>query len=284
MPDTAIPDTAIQYRDIDLLPVEVRLINQEAPQLKWLRISDLVIDPRYQRTIDKRGANNIAAIAQDFSWGRFSPVLCSPVSNTKYAIIDGQHRTHAARACGIEKVPAMVVNLTDEEQATAFVWVNASITAVTPLQIYKSSLAAGLPWAKECRDLVEETGCALMTTQYSAKAKMPKQVFCVGAVRKIVDRGDADTLAAVLSGMSKCDFLEPYHYSAGILGAMVNALSSLSGVTAIKVAQFLEENDIAAIERSVNRLREQPAYFREPQKTLMTASIKAKWNDYWRST
>src|SRR5271170_6129519 len=50
-----------------------------APMLQWLKITDLVVDPTYQRPIIGKGRQNVDRIARAFSWSCFAPVVVSPV-------------------------------------------------------------------------------------------------------------------------------------------------------------------------------------------------------------
>ena len=71
-----------------------------APMLQWLKITDLVVDPAYQRPIIGKGRQNVDRIAREFSWSCFAPVVVSPVAGGRFAIIDGQHRTTSAAIVG----------------------------------------------------------------------------------------------------------------------------------------------------------------------------------------
>lgn len=73
-----------------------------APTLEWLKIERLRIDPAYQREIGKRGAANVLAIARDFDWSKFSPVIVAPTGGA-YARIDGlaKHLTRTPAAIGV---------------------------------------------------------------------------------------------------------------------------------------------------------------------------------------
>jgi hypothetical protein len=92
-----------------------------APMLQWLKITDLVVDPAYQRPIVGKGRQNVDRIALAFSWSCFAPVVVSPVAGGKFAIIDGQHRTTAATLVGFESVPCQIVIAAKEEQANEMV-------------------------------------------------------------------------------------------------------------------------------------------------------------------
>ena len=134
-----------------------------APMLEWLPIRKLVVDDRYQRPLTGTSWAAIRKIAGAFHWSRFAPVLVAPVEGGLYAIIDGQHRTHAAALCGFTSVPAMAVHMTAREQASAFTWVNGQVLRINQHQVYRAALAAGEDWALRCRDAVEAAGCRLMT-------------------------------------------------------------------------------------------------------------------------
>lgn len=166
------------YRTVDLTGMDpVQPASQPAPQLIWVEIRDLVIDDRYQRPLIAGNRIAIKRIAADFRWSRFSPVLVAPVEGGKYALIDGQHRAHAAALCGFERVPAMVALVAPEEQALAFIEINTRQIKVRGVAIYRAALAAGEAWAAECRDRVEAAGCRLMTANWSQARKSPEWSF-----------------------------------------------------------------------------------------------------------
>ena len=91
-----------------------------APILQWIDIADLVVDDTYQRDLGRGNWKAIRRIAVAFKWSRFSPVFVSPVEGGRYAVIDGQHRAHAAAICGFPQVPCQIVPMTLEEQAASF--------------------------------------------------------------------------------------------------------------------------------------------------------------------
>ncbi|MDO5706913.1 MAG: ParB N-terminal domain-containing protein [Paracoccus sp. (in: a-proteobacteria)] len=188
------------FRTIDVGGRErVTPASQPAPQLQWVKIADLVIDGRYQRPLGEANWIAIRRIAQAFRWSRFGPVLVAPVEGGQYALIDGQHRAHAAALCGFEAVPAMIAMVAPEEQALAFIEINTRQIRVHRLAVYRAALLAGEDWAIRCRDAVEAAGCQLMTSNRSTKDKKPGQVFAVSLIRRLVDGGGA---AAVINGLA----------------------------------------------------------------------------------
>jgi hypothetical protein len=135
-------------RAIDLAPLRPRYTGPasevgERPELQWVKISRLRIDPRYQREIGRRGADNILAIAPAFKWAKFAPVVVAPIAGGLFAIVDGQHRTTAAALRGFESVPCVIIAADEADQADAFVAINANVTAMSPLQLHAARLAAG---------------------------------------------------------------------------------------------------------------------------------------------
>lgn len=204
------------YRTIDLTGMQpVEPASQPAPQLMWIEIADLVIDDRYQRPLAEGNRAAIRRIAGDFHWSRFSPVLVAPVEGGKYALIDGQHRAHAAALCGYDRIPAMVALVAPEEQAIAFIEINTRQIKVRGVTIYRAALSAGEPWAIECRDRVEAAGCQLMTANWSQAKKKPGMVFCVDLIRRLIEAGKGGGCHSRADGISGLrseicpEFLQP---------------------------------------------------------------------------
>ena len=110
------------------------------PMLDWIEIDKLVVDEDYQRELKKANWAAIRRIASCFRWSRFSPVFVAPVEGGKFAIIDGQHRTHAAAICGFKTVPCQIVQMSKDEQAASFAAVNGMVTKITSLQLFKAAL------------------------------------------------------------------------------------------------------------------------------------------------
>lgn len=161
-----------------------------APMLQWIGLDKLLIDERYQRPLAKGNWKSIETIATNFRWSRFGPVLVAPVEGGMFAVIDGQHRVHAAALCGIEEVPAMVVQVGTEEQSRAFAWINSQAIRVTVFHVYKAAIAAGEDWAVRAEAAVSAAGCRLMTYNTTGSQKQARQVFCIGFIRKQIEAGN----------------------------------------------------------------------------------------------
>lgn len=175
-----------------------------APMLQWLAIADLVVDEEYQRPLGPKNWAAIQKIAAHFRWSRFGPILVAPVEGGRYAVIDGQHRAHAALMCGHDKVPAQVVQVERAEQSRAFSWINTQTIRVSVYQVYKADLAAGEDWAVRADRAVSAAGCDLLTYPPSSKAKVPGQVPCVATIRGFIAAGMDEAVTAALEALTRC--------------------------------------------------------------------------------
>lgn len=200
--------------------------SQAAPSLQWIAITDLVIDGRYQRPLLRGNIAAIRKIAGAFSWARFSPIMVAPVAGGKFAIIDGQHRAHAAAACGIEAVPAMVALIAPEEQAKAFIEINTSQIKVSGHHLYRAALSAGDAWALECKQRVEAAGCRLMTSIGAAAAKKPGEVYSIGLVMAMVKRGEGPAVTVGLKAMLDYDGAATANFDGNLLTPWLGAVAS----------------------------------------------------------
>lgn len=225
-----------------------------APQLQWLPINQLVVDDSYQRELKTGNWKTIRKIAANFLWSRFSPVFVAPVEGGDYAIIDGQHRTHAAALAGIEQVPCQVVHMTREEQAAAFAAVNGMVTRVTNWQIYKAALAANEGWATTLAKVAADAGCRLMTGNASHSFKKPGQIYGVTTFRKMLEKQSAERITAALAFILTVEGLgtENECWDTSILAPVVMALCQRPHVLARPDAKAkLEMFDVFALAEEI---------------------------------
>lgn len=187
----------------DGLPAST-LREQPAPMLDWLKITMLRIDDRYQRPLTARNWKAIEHIARNFDWCAFGAILCAPVAGGLYAVIDGQHRVHAAALCGIEAVPAMIVPVAPAKQALAFVSVNSGIR-VSQHQTFRAELAAQDSEAMAIMQACADAGCEALTYNPSAKTKKPRQLANIGFLRSCIRAGHQSELTAALSAIVAYD-------------------------------------------------------------------------------
>ncbi|MDE3854861.1 ParB N-terminal domain-containing protein [Sinorhizobium meliloti] len=169
-----------------------------APILQWIDIATLVVDDSYQRDLKRANWTAIRRIASSFRWSMFSPVFVAPVEGGSYAIIDGQHRTHAAAMCGFSQVPCQIVQMTRTEQAAAFAAVNGRVTQVTVWQLFKAALAAGEGWAVTAQEIAKEGGCRILTYAKAATEKKPGEIYGIKGFVAVVEQRPRQHVVAAL--------------------------------------------------------------------------------------
>ncbi|WP_439137500.1 ParB N-terminal domain-containing protein [Roseicyclus sp.] len=184
-----------------------------APRVEMVPLDRLVIDETYQRPLTQRGVKVVQNIAARFQWSRFQPVMAAPLEDGRFAIIDGQHRAHAARLIGIDAVPCAIVAIPRWDQAGAFSEINTNRTNVSPHQVFKAALAAGEGWAMDADRAVSKAGCRLMTYVVSAAMRKPRQIYAVVMIRNFapIRRGALITSAlSAITGSAHADDLRFY--------------------------------------------------------------------------
>jgi hypothetical protein len=156
------------------------------PALAELPVDRLHVDPRYQRdTGSRRSQRSIARMVADFRWAKFGVVLAMPwPERDGYAILDGQHRTDAARQLGIETVPALLHEpMTPAAAAAIFVGVNMNRVAVHPMALHYASLAAGDETAREIDAICRTAGVAIARYPMAVTQMKPGEIYAVSTVR-----------------------------------------------------------------------------------------------------
>lgn len=231
-----------------------------APMLQWIKIEQLVVDDSYQRDLKPGNWRAIQKIAEAFKWSRFSPVFVAPIEGGRFAIIDGQHRTHAAAICGFADVPCQVVQMSLAEQAASFAAVNGLVTKVTLFQIYKAALTAGEPWAIECAKICEDAGCRLMTAHGSTDNKRAGEIYAISLIRSFHEKGLGALVTFALRGLRTSEGgAEPAMWANDVLKALIGAVVERPWLAkqGVDLAAFLDRFDLyAAIDRAEDLARQ----------------------------
>lgn len=228
-----------------------------APELAYVPIAALRFDDRYQRPLGPGNWAAIRKIAGAFTWAHFSPLLVAPLPGGLYAVVDGQHRAHAAALRRIEAVPAMIVPMDLAQQARAFQWVNGQVVKVSPLQVYRAALTSGEGWARRIEGAVSAAGCRMMTTNYSTNHKKPGMVFCIGLIRRLCDQGHAEGLTQALRALRSYDTKGRVAlYSDYVLTPWLTAAARHPARAKADLVQILRDNDPFRVIEGAQRLRE----------------------------
>lgn len=270
------------YRDIDISGEKrCALPAQAAPLLQWVKISDLVVDETYQRSLSRQSWTSIRKIAAGFDWSLFGAVAVAPVEGGRFALIDGQHRAYAAAICGAEMVPAVVNVLPISAQARAFAVINSSAIKVSPLQIYRAALASGEDWVLQSRDAVAAGGCELMTFNPTSNSRKAGQVFVVQLVRGMVEAGQARVLRAGLPPLlvhaeAMGPMSGPLLFREDVLRPWLSALAHRSAFLRLDLDAFLRRHRLMNLLEAAARLRDQPEFMRTPAAALKRDALIAR--------
>jgi len=187
------------FRAIDVAGFHPATVaDQQRPTLLWVPVADLVIDERYQRALTAPGRRMIQRIADGWDWRLYQPILIASTGDGRHAVVDGQHRAHAAKLAGLDALPAMVVPMTPVEQARAFVGVNRDRIKLHASAVFRAQLAAGEPVAVEADRLVTQAGCRLMTFMRSSATRKVGEIYTHRLILGMVERGEG---AAVVAGL-----------------------------------------------------------------------------------
>lgn len=238
------------FRSIDLAGFASAVLrDQPAPSLQWVSIADLVIDDRYQRSITMAGRRAIQCIADGWDWTKFQPVLIAATADGRFAVVDGQHRVHAAALVGLSALPAMLQPMTPVQQALAFAAINTSGLRPTKAALFRARVAAGDPVAIEAARLCEEAGCTLMTYNASASVKRIGQIFSHTLILRMVANGEGDAvrvgLAAIRQSVSGALGFEAGDsvYGNSVLKPWLSAVARSQRFLSLPLADIFDEID-----------------------------------------
>jgi hypothetical protein len=233
-----------------------------APMLQWLKITDLVVDPAYQRPIIGKGRQNVDRIARTFSWSCFAPVVVSPVEGGKFAIIDGQHRTTSAALLGFERVPCQIVIAAPQEQAAAFKAINGTTTPISQMALHAAALVACEPWAVQIAHVCACAEVELLRYPVPAEKQAPGQTMAVGAIARCLRQYGEATLITALQCVTQTSNNQPGTLTARMIKALCAVLhgdperrdSGLALFEAFDSVDLMAIEDASAIDAAVEKV------------------------------
>jgi hypothetical protein len=180
----------------DVLPSSIT--GDEKPSFEWVDPQKLYVEEKYQRNLSDRSVTLIRKIYKDFQWSRLKPPVCSYGEGGKLFVIDGQHTAVAAASHPkIKSIPVMIVEAHSvKERAGAFMGHNRDRVAVTPAQMFYSSVAAEDPIALAVKKALDDTGATIV--RYNPPIWKIGQTMAVGNLMKIAERKGVPGLTRVL--------------------------------------------------------------------------------------
>ena len=178
-PITELTD-ALQLKPTETQPSDA--VGEVLPD--FIPVDKLVIDRSFQRKVSERSRSRILKIANNFSWSQFGAIIVSRTHDSRYSVIDGQHRAIAATHIGQVMVPAVVVAGDTRKQALDFVGINTNRTSVATIDKFRARVTAGEPDAVELAKILADLQ---IDTDVAAGGNMkPRQTRSISALQKLV--------------------------------------------------------------------------------------------------
>lgn len=227
-------------------------------ELKWLKLGQLRIDPRYQRSITPSGRATIRAIVEGFDWSKFSPIVVGERPGGVYAIIDGQHRaTGALTHGGVRSVPCYVIRGGDEAEAAAFAIINGQVTAITQTQIHRARVMAKVPDALRLEAVCGLGGVRILRNPAPPGYWKIGDTVSIGTLRSCLKKYGQDVLVTALQCITETGEGNPGLVRGDIIQGFCDVLSKSerwldSGEALFKAIETL---GVDGIYRTATKLR-----------------------------
>lgn len=195
------------------------------PELAWLPVDKLSVDPAYQRTIDSRASLNlIERIAVDFRWAAFGCVMAVKRGD-RWEMIDGQHRVAAAKRRGIKHVPAVVVDdASTAELAKVFVRANLDRVPLNPFALHHARIAAGDEGALAIQRVCAAARVSIPRYASGSDQLQPRQTTALGAIALLIRKHGEDWATVALRAAAEP---RPADGDRGIRAALIRAIEHL---------------------------------------------------------
>jgi hypothetical protein len=160
---------------------------------RYLRVSSLTTDPRYERPLNMAAVRRIAA---EFDPDAVGMLYVSHRADGTDVILDGQHRAKALVLMQWEDqmVPCFVYeNMTVEDEARVFRIINEGRRRLTALDLFRARVTEREPEALDLHNIFQMEGLRPGT------GSSPNIVQCMSAVQKIYKESGREILRDVLN-------------------------------------------------------------------------------------
>lgn len=175
------------------------------PSIEWVAVGSLSVDASYQRSIDNAASRRlIASIAANFDWRLCTPLVVSKRTIEDLIVIDGQHRTMAARRRGdIPHLPCCIFSYSGpEEEARMFIAANRARKPMNRLDDFHAALAALDEDALEIQALVTDAGLS-MARNTSSTAWRPREIAFTATIASSIRKHGSAVVSAALTNMAE---------------------------------------------------------------------------------
>lgn len=175
-------------------PATADTILKAASRIETRRLDLLTTDPDIQRPLDEKRVQDIAI---RFNWQAFGVPTVSRRGDGQEVILDGQHRVHAARACGFASTGVKVLvyqGLTREQEAEIFRLLN-NTKSLTAIDKFLVALVEKDPITLDINRMIEAVGMKVVRSGDRA-------FKAVVAARKVYET-EPDALARTLTVLTQ---------------------------------------------------------------------------------
>lgn len=201
------------------------------PTIEWIHVERLSLDAEYQRSTENHASQRlIGSIAANFDWRLCTPLVVSRRADSKLVVLDGQHRTLAARKRpDLPDLPCCVFTFDSiEDEAKMFIAMNRSRKAMNRLDDFHAALAAGDSDAHQIRQLVTDAGLTVARNTASAAWK-PGEIAFTASIAGMLRKHGAAIVSAALTNIAEAFPNQKVVHSGSIFLGLVKVLASPPG-------------------------------------------------------
>lgn len=173
------------------------------PVISWEAVTDLKIDPEYQRAIDSAMSQRlIQNMACRWDWTLCSVLTVSDRGADGLFVVDGQHRLAAAKIReDISHLPCLSVQISDRvNEAKLFVAINTERRNPTALDRFHARCIAGDERSLAILALVKNAGLSVGKSPWSMKGG---EVCAVAIMERLYRQYGGVMLSAALVNMAE---------------------------------------------------------------------------------
>jgi hypothetical protein len=158
------------------------------------------MDDSYQRSTDNQASQRlITSIAANFDWRLCAPLIVSRRGDGEFVVIDGQHRTMAAKLRGMDDLPCCVFTYdSPEDEAKFFITANRSRKPMNRLDDFHAAIAAGDDLALEIRRIVTSAGLSVARNTASSAWK-PGEIAFTSSIASTLRKYGAEITGKALT-------------------------------------------------------------------------------------
>lgn len=219
------------------------------PELKWIPITQLVVDGSYQRaTTTGASKKNIAHIREGFTWAHCGAlIVCQQQDKKTYAVLDGQHRLQAATERGdITEMPCVVVQewamANDaQKQASDFVAINSHRVAMQPLARYHAAIVAGDARAKALAEILKTAQVELPRVAPQGGLTSPRQTVAVGTLLTLAGTHNPEHIVFALTAIAEAYPQKNGMMRAQLIKALVDMVKNTPDIDRPRLIRILRD-------------------------------------------